>query len=225
MSPHNRLIDWSRIRTVLLDMDGTLLDLHFDEFFFTQTVPLAYARHHQMAHEVARQQVLQAYQSEQGRLQWYDLNYWSQQFGFDLALLKQEVAHLIQMRPHTLAFLQQLHAVDRLTSWLVTNAHTDSLNLKLQCTPIAAWFDGIVTSHELGWAKEQADFWPLLQQRIGFDPTTTLLIDDAEVVLHAAARYGIGQLIHIAAPNSSAQPVYSKCFTSIDDFDVMMPVE
>ncbi|MBF0124844.1 MAG: HAD-IA family hydrolase [Magnetococcales bacterium] len=217
------LVDWARIHTVLLDMDGTLLDLRFDELFFLQTVPMAYARHHQIDDTAARQRVLAAYQEAQGRLEWYDLDYWSRQFGFNISLLKHDIAHLIQLRPQVELLLGQLRASGR-PVWLVTNAHIDSLTLKLQRTPIGNWLDGTITSHEIGWAKEHAAFWPLLQQRLGFDPATTLLIDDAEAVLQAAADYGIGQLIHIATPNSSANPVYSSRFPSIDDFDAILPV-
>ena len=34
------IIDWTRIDTILLDMDGTLLDLGFDNFFWREHVPL-----------------------------------------------------------------------------------------------------------------------------------------------------------------------------------------
>ncbi|MCP4043692.1 MAG: haloacid dehalogenase, partial [Gammaproteobacteria bacterium] len=34
------VINWNSIHTVLLDMDGTLLDLHFDNQFWLEHVPL-----------------------------------------------------------------------------------------------------------------------------------------------------------------------------------------
>jgi putative hydrolase of the HAD superfamily len=39
-------IDWSRIDTVLLDMDGTLLDLRFDNWFWQELIPSRYAAAH-----------------------------------------------------------------------------------------------------------------------------------------------------------------------------------
>lgn len=40
------MIDWSAIDTVLLDMDGTLLDLHFDNHFWQHHLPLRFAERH-----------------------------------------------------------------------------------------------------------------------------------------------------------------------------------
>ena len=40
------MINWKNIDTVLLDMDGTLLDLHFDNHFWQTFVPLRYAQQH-----------------------------------------------------------------------------------------------------------------------------------------------------------------------------------
>ena len=42
------MIDWDSIDTVLLDMDGTLLDLHFDNYFWTEHLPDIYSRKHQL---------------------------------------------------------------------------------------------------------------------------------------------------------------------------------
>ncbi|NLD01354.1 MAG: haloacid dehalogenase, partial [Gammaproteobacteria bacterium] len=36
-------LPWAHIDTVLLDMDGTLLDLHFDNFFWLKYLPQCYA--------------------------------------------------------------------------------------------------------------------------------------------------------------------------------------
>ena len=43
------MINWHDIDTVLLDLDGTLLDLHFDNYFWCQHLPLCYARRHGIA--------------------------------------------------------------------------------------------------------------------------------------------------------------------------------
>ena len=47
----NKVPDWENIETVLLDMDGTLLDLHFDNHFWLQHVPVCYAEKHGLSHE------------------------------------------------------------------------------------------------------------------------------------------------------------------------------
>ncbi|MBF0271341.1 MAG: HAD hydrolase-like protein [Magnetococcales bacterium] len=198
-------------------MDGTLLDLHFDDVFFRRTVPEAYARKHGMRFEEARERVLKAYQEHQGTLAWYDLHHWSERLGLDIPLLKEDVAHLIAVHPHVLPFLERVGASGR-PIHLVTNAHPLSLDLKLARTPIGAYLTSTITSHEVGWAKEQAPFWPALARRLDFDPASTLLVDDAESVLTAASAFGIAHLRQVRHPNSAAPPHAAGRFVSVLDF-------
>jgi putative hydrolase of the HAD superfamily len=46
-------IDWQNIQTVFLDMDGTLLDLHFDNHFWLEHMPKRYAEKHDITVEQA----------------------------------------------------------------------------------------------------------------------------------------------------------------------------
>ena len=85
--------------------------------------------------------------------------------------------------------------------WLVTNAHPLALALKLEQTGLAAYFEHIISSHDLGHAKEQAPFWQALQQRYPFEPARALMIDDSEAVLNAAQQAGL-QVLGIQAPDS-----------------------
>ncbi|MBF0463175.1 MAG: GMP/IMP nucleotidase [Magnetococcales bacterium] len=215
-------LPWSAIHTVLLDMDGTLLDLHFDNTFFQETVPQAWARQHHKSVAEAKQFLQEIYQTVEGTLAWYDLDYWSQQLGMDIPRLKEETAALIRAHPQTWTFLQRLHQAG-LATHLVTNAHVRSLDLKLRHVPLAAYLTSIVSSHALGYPKEDPAFWPLLQAQIGFDPASTLLVDDSEPVLQAAQRFGLGFLRHIAAPSSTQPPQPSRQFVSVLRLDALLP--
>jgi putative hydrolase of the HAD superfamily len=195
------LIDWSRVDTVMLDMDGTLLDLHFDNVFWQYHLPARYAEHHSLTEAVARERLDPVFSGNAGTLSWYCTDFWSDTTGLDVVALKQEVAHLVATLPATLPFLD---AVKRrgLPAWLVTNAHPDSVNLKMQRTGLSERFDHIVTSHALGHAKESQAFWARLQDCYPFDPARALFVDDSPSVVAAAAAFGIGQVLALSEPDS-----------------------
>ncbi|MEO5363724.1 MAG: GMP/IMP nucleotidase [Magnetococcus sp. DMHC-8] len=215
-------LPWSAIHTVLLDMDGTLLDLHFDNTFFRETVPRALARQRRITLPEAQHFLHETYRAVEGTLAWYDLDYWSRVLEMDIPLLKEEVAHLIRVHPHTLDFLQALQTMGKPTH-LVTNAHAHSLALKLRRTPIGSCFASVISSHDLGHPKEDPAFWPLLAGRLGFDNASTLLVDDSEAVLRAAQGFGLGFLRHIAAPSSTQPPRLSEQFPSVLDLAALLP--
>ncbi|NNM50728.1 MAG: HAD hydrolase-like protein, partial [Pseudomonadales bacterium] len=156
-------IDWSSIDIVMLDMDGTLLDLAFDNRFWLQRVPQVYAELHGLSLEDSLQQLRQRFNALQGQLAWYCLDFWSQELGIDLAQLKQEEKQHISLRPGSLDFLQRLH-ISGHACWLVTNAHHHSLALKLDMTGIGSYFQHIVCSHSYAEPKETAAFWMALQK-------------------------------------------------------------
>lgn len=217
------MIDWSAIDTVLLDMDGTLLDLHFDNHFWQHHLPRRFAEHHGRDPEASAQELHDRFAREQHRLQWYCTDYWSVQLGVDVVALKREVAHLIAERPRAHAFLEQLGARGR-HRILVTNAHRDSLNLKLSRTRIGTGLDRLISSHDYGVPKEDPGFWDRLAAEVDFDPGRTLFIDDSEPVLDAAQRHGVAHLLCIRQPDSrGAQREYLR-FPALGDFADILPV-
>ena len=57
------MLDWSKISTVLLDMDGTILDLHFDNHFWLHHLPLRYSEIHQVNLAEAKKSLVDHYLS------------------------------------------------------------------------------------------------------------------------------------------------------------------
>lgn len=220
---HGQVVDWPAVDTVLLDMDGTLLDLHFDNHFWQTHLPLRYASAHGMSTVEALALLERRFAEEHGKLSWYCLDFWQQELGLDIVSLKQEVSHLIAMRPHAERFLAGLKAAGKAV-WLVTNAHENSLRLKLEHTPLAQYLERMVTSHALGAAKETQSFWRRLQALHPFDPARTLFVDDTESVLRAAGEFGIAQLLCITQPDSRRPVRHIEDFPAIKDFDQLMPV-
>ncbi|MDH3407546.1 MAG: GMP/IMP nucleotidase, partial [Gammaproteobacteria bacterium] len=195
------MINWNRLDTLLLDLDGTLLDLHYDNHFWLEYVPRRYAEKHGLAAEAARAEVLGRYQRAEGTLNWYCVDYWSRELLLDIPQLKEEVNHLIAVHPHVLDFLDAVKAMKKRVV-LVTNAHGKTLAIKFQRTALGGHFDAVVCSHDLGLPKEHADFWDKMQQVQPFEKHNTLLIDDSLPVLRSANQYGIGQLLAVYKPDS-----------------------
>ena len=185
------MISWPKIDTVLLDMDGTLLDLHFDNHFWQVHVPLRYAQKHALSVEDARAHLVPRFRRAEGTLDWYCVDYWTQELGLDIGLLKAEVDHLIAVHPHVIEFLDAVRMQNKRIV-LVTNAHGKSLALKMQRTQLGGHFDAVVCAHDLGLPKEHFGFWEKMQNVECFDKDSALLIDDSLPVLRSARHYGIG---------------------------------
>ena len=217
------MINWQDIDTVLLDMDGTLLDLHFDNFFWLDYLPQRYAAIHQQDEHTVRQQLTQRFERERGSLNWYCLDYWSTQLQLDVPALKREIQHMIAIRPHVIKFLEQLKKSSHRVL-LVTNAHRQSLDLKMDNTGLSPLFDELVVSHDFRAPKEQASFWQQLHTLHPFDPERTLLIDDTASILHAAQQFGIKHLLTLLQPDSKQAHREQTEFPGILHFDEIMPI-
>ncbi|QXE91132.1 GMP/IMP nucleotidase [Geomonas subterranea] len=215
-------VDWNLIDTVHLDMDGTLLDRHFDDHFWLEHVPRRYAEKNGISEDAAQEKLHRMFRSQEQTLNWTDLDYWSAQLGLDIPVLKEEVNHLIAVHPFVIEFLLFLRQHGK-KIYLVTNAHSKTLNLKLRLTRIGSYFDGIISAHDLGLPKEDPLFWGKLQRKVFYDPERTMLGEDSETNLETARRFGIRYLIHVGRFSSVTTPAHSENFHSIHYFSELIP--
>ena len=217
------MIPWEQIDTVLLDMDGTLLDLAFDNYFWQQYVPVQYARARDIPEDLAHRLIHEWVHSHMGTLNWYCLDFWTDELDMDVAALKRRVANRIRYRPGAEHFLERLGDSDR-EIIMVTNAHPEVLRLKSERTGVDRYFANLVCSHDYGAAKEEQAFWEQLREKHPFDPRRTLLVDDSLPVLASARHYGIKHLWSILHPDSSLPPRTSTDpFPAIDRFETVLP--
>lgn len=214
--------DWNEIETILLDMDGTLLDLNFDNHFWLEHMPKSYAAKQGISRERAAADLVPRFKRMEGTLAWYCIDHWSNELGMDVALLKEEVAHLIAVHPHVVEFLDALRARGKRVV-LVTNAHAKSLELKMRKTSLANHLDKTLCSHDFGLPKEDVAFWDKLKQQEPFDPGKTLFVDDSIPVLRSAERYGIRHVLAVTAPDTQKPDKDAEGFPFIRDFSELLP--
>lgn len=208
---------WSTIDTVLLDMDGTLLDLHYDNHFWLEHLPQRYAQVHGVSLAMAQLELQPLFTDNAGKLNWYCLDFWTRELNIPVRELKRETAELIALRPDADTFLAAIKQAGKRVI-MITNAHRDSLSLKLERIELAPYFERLISSHDYGYPKENAQFWDALQADIGFDPARSLFIDDTLPVLRSARAYGIKHLLAVSEPDSRKGAKDTEEFAAVGDY-------
>ncbi|MBW1250054.1 GMP/IMP nucleotidase [Pseudomonas tolaasii] len=210
-------LPWHAIDTVLLDMDGTLLDLHFDNHFWMEHLPQRYAELHGVSRAMAEMELQPLFERNAGQLQWYCLDFWSTELKIPVRELKLETAHLIALRPDADTFLAAIKKAGKRVI-MITNAHRDALSLKLERIELAPYFERLISSHDYGFPKESPHFWDALQADLHFDPARSLFIDDTLPILRSARDFGVGHLLAVKEPDSKKGPKDTGEFAAVDDY-------
>ncbi|MEW5745374.1 MAG: HAD-IA family hydrolase [Nitrospirota bacterium] len=211
------MIPLHAIDFVLLDMDGTLLDRYFDDYFWEHLVPEKYAEKHKVTFGKAREVLLALYKAHEGTLNWTDIDFWSRELHLDIPALKEQIRHLIEVHPHVIDFLGAMKEKNKKVC-LLTNAHYKVLDIKLKKTEIGGYFDRCITSFEMGYPKEMLEFWEKTQQLLGFDKERSLFIDDTPGVLRTAKAFGIKYLFLKIGANSKKKDAPSHEFPILKDY-------
>jgi HAD superfamily hydrolase (TIGR01509 family) len=208
-------VDWSAIDTVLLDMDGTLLDLRFDNWFWLELIPRRYAAAKRLDLEETRRLLAPWFTEVRGTLQWYCIEYWSRQLELDIGSIKREVLARVCFLPGAQEFLSKLKASGKRVV-LVTNAHPTTLGIKNEGVALTGYFHACYSTHPFDFPKEQAGFWPRLAAEEGFLRERTLFVDDSLTVLDAAREFGIGWLRAVRCPDSGLPPQPTGEYVAVD---------
>lgn len=197
--------DWSAIDTVLLDMDGTVLDLGCDIHFWQQVLPQRFAERHGITVDEAHRRMHPIHEATRGTLDWYCVDYWSRALALDVVALKRETRHRIAWLPESRGFIARVRASGRRVV-LVTNAHPEILAIKDAHLGVRRHFDAVYSAHDLGAPKENLQYWERLERRESLDRQRTLFADDTVAVLESARRHGIRWVYAVRKPVRHAPP-------------------
>lgn len=208
-------LPWDRIDTVLLDMDGTLLDLRFDNWFWQDHLPAVWAAAHSLTVEEAIRRLSPRFAAMRGRLEWYCIDHWSRELDLDVRALKEAAREHVAWLPGAEAFLERLKANGK-RCVLVTNAHPETLAIKDATAELIRRLDAVHSTHPFGVPKEDPVFWASFARQEPFDRERTLFVDDSLPVLRAAQNHGIRWLRAVRRPDSSLPARETAEFTGID---------
>ena len=150
--PHSRP-DWSAIDTVLLDLDGTLLDQAYDNHIWRDLVPQRFAVAQGLDLHEAYSEIARRFAERNGTLDWYCIDYWSRSLGIDIGALHREVRSHVAWLPGAREFLMRMRAEGKKLV-LLTNSHPTALAVKHEETGVLDYLDAAVTSHDFGAPKE-----------------------------------------------------------------------
>ena len=214
--------DWTQIDSILLDLDGTLLDLNFDLHFWLEYLPQVYSEKHNISHQQAQDILLTMLNAVKGKLDWYCIDFWQEKLDLDIMKLKNNISHLIKVHPNVKRFLTLARKHDK-RIYLVTNAHRKTIKLKMSVTQLQDYFDGIVSSHDFGVAKQEQAFWHKLSEVINLDKNRAIFFDDSLDVLQSAFEFNIKHVVAISKPSSKIKTEVVPGFINIENFSQALP--
>lgn len=217
------MINWDEIDTVLLDLDGTILDLNYDLHFWLEYLPLIYSNNNSISLQSAKEKIIPILKSQMGKLNWYCPDYWGNRFDLDIIKLKQNMSHMIQILPHAENFLKNAKTNNK-KIFLATNAHRKTIRVKMDIVHLESYFDGIISSHDFGVAKQEQKFWTQLENEINLNKNRAIFFDDSLDVLESAKIFGIKHIIAISKPSTKLEPKNVNGFINIENFNNLLSI-
>src|ERR1700690_259636 len=173
-----KALDWSSIDTVMLDMDGTLLDQRFDNWFWRELIPEKYAQARGITPSQAAPLLAPKFRAVTGTMRWYCIEDWSEELGLGIAAIKRTTLRQVGFLPGAQEFLSKLEFLGK-RRVLVTNAHPVTLAIKNEQVRLSDFFDACYSTHPFRAPKEDAAFWPRFNASDPFVPQRALSVDDS----------------------------------------------
>ncbi|KAE9527815.1 GMP/IMP nucleotidase [Testudinibacter aquarius] len=216
-----KIIDWDNIDTILFDLDGTLIDLHLDAYFWKQLVPQTYADKEGLDAQTCHARIQQLYRDIEHSMQWYDIDHWAKTLDLPIREMQRQHALNTQVRSGVYPLLESLQKLDKQLI-LLTDSHPFSLQVKMDNCNLSSYFEQLLSSHQFQRPKMHSALWQSVYQHCQLNPDRTLLIDDMEPVLDQAKSNQMAYTLGITTPDSQQPPKQFNNHPSITDFQTLL---
>lgn len=203
-------------------MDGTLLDLDFDDHFWIQFMPTFLPEQHGYSGDDLNLKFHTPMRTTRGTLDWYCVDYWTEQLNMPVMPSMRRHRHLIRWRPGVTDFLR-IARLAGLKLIVATNAHREVWQLKADTLDLVQYVDAVVSSHDYGKPKEAEHFWRSIERQLDLNLERCAFFDDSEAVLASAQTHGVGTVVGIDHPNSNRDPRVLNHHLQIRDFADLLP--
>ena len=192
----------------LIDLDGVILDTKYDNFFWQEYIPKVYAEKNNITLSDAINFTHSLFYYKKKTKDWYDITYWSNILDIDIAKEKEKETNMdrICLKDGSLDILDKLKSKGK-ELFLITNAHRITLNIKLKKFDISKYFSEMVCSHELGYVKEDIQFWHILRLKLKLDYKYSVLVEDTFDNINSAYHAGLNNFVYISDNKKFTSPL------------------
>ena len=211
----------NQCETLMLDMDGTILDLSYDSHIWLKIIPEKLAEKRDIPISAAISLMNEHVIRMKNTLEWYCIDNWSKLLDIDVLEIHKAEKGRIRYLPGAKSFLQEI-SNSSIRIILVSNSHRDTLNLKLNETDFGDYFEAIYISHDFVYPKENPLFWRELMKKESFKKNKTVFVDDNQSVLESASIFGIKSLIQILNPDSQRPGLKSCNFFGVKNLSCLL---
>lgn len=183
-SKRDEISKTSRIKDakiISFDLDGTLVDMNFDDIIWQKEIPSSFAKKNNVSFEEARKIVFSEYYKalfiEKTR-RWTDVEFWFERFDLGSVedMLREAEKHVI-IYEDTLEILKYLKEKYKLI--IISNAHLKFIDVKLRREGLRDYFDKIISApEELGMNKNKSIFLTVADL-LGVKPSEMVHVGDS----------------------------------------------
>jgi putative hydrolase of the HAD superfamily len=135
-------------KMISFDLDGTITDTSFADSVWLEGIPRSFVSKNRVSLEDAKRQVMGEYAKVgRDRLEWYDLRYWIERLDLDVSPeeLLNSFQDKIKIYPEVVEVLEEF-SCRGLRLIIVSNARREFIDLELEKTHIAHYFERVFSS-------------------------------------------------------------------------------